>query len=127
MGSFYGGQISSKLSHWKHLTTDKSILQIVEGDIFDFIDEVPVKHFATNQSFTDQETSFIDEEISKLFLKGVIKPCHHEPVEFVSPIFTVGKSDGGIRMILNLKKLNSYIQYEHFKMDNIYSILNLIT
>ena len=35
--------------------------------------------------------------------KGIIKETVSEPVEFVSLIVTVDKSDGGIRLTLNLK------------------------
>ena len=36
------------------------------------------------------------------------------------------KINGGIRLILNLKQLNKNIEYHHFKMDSINTILNLI-
>ena len=59
--------------------------------------------------------------------KGVIKETCHEEKEFVSPIFISHKSNGGIRLILNLKQLNKNIKYHHFKMESINTILNLIT
>ena len=42
--------------------------------------------------------------------KGIIKETYHESNEFVSPIFIKHKQDGGIRLILNLKKLNKYVK-----------------
>ena len=30
--------------------------------------------------------------------------------------------DGGTRLILNLKELNEFVKYEHFKMDGIKTI-----
>ena len=51
----------------------------------------------------------------------------HESTEFVSPIFMTKKSDGGPRLILNLKELNKFIKYEHFKMDGIKTIINMVT
>ena len=45
----------------------------------------------------------------------------------VSPIFTVPKPDGGIRLILNLKELNTYVKYFHFKMETIKTVLQNIT
>ena len=59
--------------------------------------------------------------------KGIIKETFHAEKEFVSPIFTSHKSNGGIRLILNLKQLNKNIEYLHFKMDSINTILNLVT
>ena len=51
----------------------------------------------------------------------------NEAGQFISPIFSVPKSDAKIRLILNLKKLNTYLEYVHFKMENIHSILKLVT
>ena len=50
-----------------------------------------------------------------------------EDNEFLSPIFTVSKPEGELRMILNLKDLNKYITYRHFKMENIATVLQNIT
>ena len=44
----------------------------------------------------------------------------------MSSAFTREKRDGSYRMILNLKQLNKRIEYEHFKMDSLQSVLNII-
>ena len=54
------------------------------------------------------------------------KTCH-EGKEFISPICMSHKNNAGIRLIPNLKQLNKNIEYHHFKMDSINTILNLIT
>ena len=51
---------------------------------------------------SQSETELIDLEIQKLLQKEVIAPSIPEKSEFVSPIFTVPKPEGGIRLILNL-------------------------
>ena len=55
----------------------------------------------------------------------VISEVDHHPNEFISPVFIVPKKDGEFRMILNLKELNQYIEYHHFKMDTFESVLKL--
>ena len=65
-------------------------------------------------------------EISRLLAKEVIAVSEHEHGEFIYPIFLRSKSDGGFRMILNLKKLNQVSEYEHFKMDTLKSVLTLV-
>ena len=45
---------------------------------------------------------------------------------FMLFIFTREKRDGSYRMILNLKQLNKHIEYEHFKMESLQSVLNII-
>ena len=49
-----------------------------------------------------------------------------EEGDFMSSIFTREKRDGSYRMILNLKQLNKHIEYEHFKMESLQSVLNII-
>ena len=58
--------------------------------------------------------------------KGVVVESYHEPGEYIFPIFVTEKSDGGYRLILNLKKLNKLAEYKKFKMETISTILCLI-
>ena len=48
-------------------------------------------------------------------------------LEFISPIFINHKPDGDVRLIFNLKDLNSYINKIHFKMEIIKTVLANIT
>ena len=47
--------------------------------------------------------------------------------EFISPIFSVPKKDGNVRLILNLKKFNMFVENSHFKMESIHTVLTLVT
>ena len=38
---------------------------------------------------------------------------------FVCSLFVIPKKSGGFRPIVNLKPLNQFIRYEHFKMENL--------
>lgn len=59
-------------------------------------------------------------------LKGVICEVEHCSDEFISHIFTRPKPNGKIRIILNLTKLNEFIEYEHFKMESLNTALSLM-
>ena len=61
-------------------------------------------------SLSGDHKSLVDEEIFALLDKGVIVPCTHQPGEFILPIFTLPKNDGTVRLILNLKELNSFFK-----------------
>ena len=76
--------------------------------------------------FDLDEQHVIDIEIDKLLVKGVITPSSHEKGEYVSPIFTRAKKDGSFRVILNLKRLNTRVQYHHFKMDSLNTVLQMV-
>ena len=61
----------------------------------------------------------IQDEVNKLLEKGVAVECENEPVEYISPIFLREKTDRTQRLILNLKHLNKYLKYKHFKMQTL--------
>ena len=69
----------------------------------------------------------MDQEIYTLLQKGVIEEAYHSHGEFLSNVFLRPKKDGSFRMILNLKNLNSHVEYNKFKMDTLQSILKLVT
>ena len=127
MKQFQGGQLAKYYSQRGSLTSDPSILSIIKGDSIEFDTIPPNKHFAKNAAFSEEEDALLDLEIEKLLMKSIIKETHHETNEFVYPIFTTAKSDGGIRLILNLKKFNEHIKCKHFKMPTMHALLDMVT
>lgn len=65
-----------------------------------------MQYLAHNPKFTVQEELLIDKALEK---KETV-----QEVEFVSTIFITAKSYGGVRLILNLKRLTEFVKYEHF-------------
>ena len=41
-------------------------------------------------------------------------------------VFVRPKKDGNYRMILNLRKLNSFVEYHHFKMDILTTVIKMM-
>ncbi|CAB4019724.1 Hypothetical predicted protein [Paramuricea clavata] len=72
------------------------------------------------------QTQAVEVEIETLLTKGVLVLTEHEKGEYISPIFTTAKKDGSARMILNLKSLNKFIEYKHFKMESSSTIVNMV-
>jgi hypothetical protein len=63
-----------------------------------------------------------------LLQKAVLQRVQHVDGEFISNVFLRPKKEAGkYRMILNLKTLNEFVEYHHFKMDTLETVLNLIT
>ena len=123
--SFEGGCIKPKIKEWSKLTSDQEILNIVHGLSIDLVGELP--EVSTFQyPLGEEEHKFVLQEIKRLSDKKIIKESYHEEGEFISPIFLRPKSDGGFRMILNLKKLNEVSEKQHFKMDTLKSVLTLV-
>ena len=127
VNTFRAGQLREHVSAWESLTSDPFILDAIKHYHIEFKSEVPYqaqepRHIYS--SLSDKEV--IDGEISKLLLKGVIERTCLTGNGFVSNVFVRPKKDGTYRMILNLKSLNEFVVYQHFKMDNILTALKLM-
>ena len=124
---FRAGQISHNLEHWQSLTSDQTILSTVRGFKLDFY-AIPSQATLPNQLITDQQEIDITLNLlQELLAKQVIEIVPHNPTGYTSNIFLRQKRNGSHRLILNLKPLNPYVEYFHFKMTTLTSALELIT
>ena len=108
------------------MTSDESVLDIALHCKIEFDKAIPKQNSYPQQFFNMFEEDIIDKEISKLSEMGVIEEVKSQEGQFISPIFTKQKKDGEYRMILNLKELNTSVEYHHFKMDTFEIALNLV-
>ena len=58
--------------------------------------------------------------------KQAIKLVQPSKDRFLSTLFLVTKKDTGYRPVINLKKLNRYIPYKHFKMEGLFLLKEII-
>ena len=72
------------------------------------------------------ETEISTEEVKKLLSKEAILECFKEAGDFVCTVFTREKKDVTFRAILNLKYLNDFVQYQHFKMESLLDVFKII-
>ena len=78
--------------------------------------------------FNDKQSAIVGAEIAKLLHKGVVVESAPSEEDSFSPIFLTLKKNGiDYRMILNLKELNNFVAYQHFKMDSLKCVTSLMT
>ena len=123
---FIAGNIANCLRAWKNLTTDEVLLKIVTGYELEFTQTPFQSKIPHKIHLGEEEFQIINTEINKLLHKEVIVKTNHSEGEFISDIFCRPKKDGSHRLILNLKKLNHYVEYHHFKMETFQNVLQLI-
>ena len=124
---FQAGCIQNCIEHWEQITSDKRVLDIVQGYKIEFDAELPLGSSNRRKVFSDRERPVILKEIDKLLDMGAIEIIEQESAAYVSPIFTIPKKDGTTRMILNLKSFNQSVEYIHFKMDTLVHAVSLMT
>lgn len=74
-----------------------------------------------------KDSKILQSSIDKLISNGAIQKCKHKKGEFLSPYFLVPKPNGDFRFVLNLKQLNKHIKTDHFKLENLKNVKDLIT
>ena len=75
---------------------------------------------------SDYEFHIIDQQTKEFLQLGIVEKAAHAQQEFVSNVFSRHKRNGSSRLILNLVHLKKCIQYHHFKMDTIETVMNLM-
>ncbi|CAG2255747.1 unnamed protein product [Mytilus edulis] len=121
-----GGRVSLFLQNWNSITKDPWVLQCVKGIKLDFL-ATPFQNQIPNQAFFNQENQdLINKEITGLLNKKAITQSFLTKDSFISNIFLVPKKGGGQRPVINLKGLNVFLRYEHFKMEGIHLLKDLL-
>ena len=121
------GRLAYYLTNWSAITQDQWVLNAVRGYQIDFVAMPQQESQPTPPHYTSEQVTLIQEEVAKLLQKQAIQPveCPSER-DFYSNIFLVPKKDGGQRPVINLKALNSFVHPEHFKMESIQTLKDLL-
>ena len=116
------GSLRTHYQAWKSLTDNSWVLRSVLGHRLEWNHTPPGLSLAPlEQRMSQEKEKVLDQEISDLLQKSAIEPT--SDVGFLSQLFVVQKKGGGWRPIINLKRLNVYLDIKHFKMEGIYSLL----
>ena len=111
------------------ITSDRWILNTVCGYKVELFEKPDQNFVPCPIKFSDLEAEKNSHEISEFARKGITEPVFvNDPDEFISNIFARPRSDGGIRIILNLKPFNkNCIDKIHFKMESLKLAENAVT
>ena len=124
--NFQAGAISRQYENWSKLTSDKWILNLVQGYEVDFKNE-PWQPFRPNQLKLDKQSTIdLDKALNEFLELGIIEPCDYDEDGFYSTLFTTPKRDGTARVIFNLSDLNEFIKTDHFKMETVKQAIDLM-
>ena len=119
------GRLKHFIETWKILTKDSEILELVVED------KIPFNKNPVQQKITETPHMNLDQrhqvqvEIDMLE-KGAMCQTSHLKEEFLSNVFLVGKKGGGNRPVINLKHLNQFIPYQHFKMECLFCLREVL-
>lgn len=124
-GPQVGGRLAFFASAWLKFSKDPWIVGVVsEGFSIDF-HSLPLQLCSPPELFVgESQSAVIEAEVHSLLQKNAIEEA--SVVGFISSIFAIPKKSGGFRPVINLRALNKFVVYEHFKMEGIPTVKNLI-
>lgn len=115
-----GARSAYFVEQWAQLTNDSWVADVIKkGYFIDFLSEPVQTNIPNELVFSMAMQTICEKEIAELLKKKVIEHVQNvKKNEFVSSMFIIPKKTGGYRPIINLKRLNSFVHYEHFKNGN---------
>ena len=120
-------QVKNHLCQWETITQDPVILNAIQYYNIEFEETPPLQIvIPKNIIFSLSDRRIVNNEIAKLLSKVVIEEDHYIPYSYISNVFVRPKRDNTHRIIMNLKSLNKFVGYYHFKMDTLQIAVKLI-
>ena len=120
------GNVKNCIPSWREISSDPWLISTIQGVEIPFT-EVPVQLREPHPyKLSVKECNFAEEELDRLLEKGVLETTDPSAGQVVSNIFLRPKKDGKFRMILDLTWLNTFIEYEHFKMHSLRTALEMM-
>ena len=121
------GVLSRYLTKWSKITSNNFILRIIsEGYKIQFVENpsLPAQEFNSNKNRNSHPA--IQEQVQKFLASGAISNISFSSDLILSRVFTVKKSNGKDRMIIDLSNLNKQISKVSFKMESHSKLIELI-
>ena len=87
---------------------------------------VPVQLHVPVTKSSDLTVPLVDAEVNKLLSIGAIKAIPFSKENFYSRLFLVPKKEGTYRPVIDLSRLNKFIENSHFQMENISCLKTLL-
>uniref|UniRef100_A0A0N5BR41 Reverse transcriptase domain-containing protein n=1 Tax=Strongyloides papillosus TaxID=174720 RepID=A0A0N5BR41_STREA len=126
----YGGyvfKIQNFYKNWAEITSDPYILSIIkEGVQLGFITSPTAQTSPITYSLRDEDKIALDKLIVSLRERQIIEEVEQSSLKWCNPIFNVPRKNGLPRLIVDLSPLNSFLNIEHFKLEDISSAIDLV-
>ena len=113
---------------WEKITQDPWVLQVLQVYQIEFI-QPPVQLVqASMPNLPSALEVVLDQEVRDLLDKQAVHVVEQQfqTEGFISSLFVVPKKGGGNRPVVNLKPLNQFLIYKHFKKEGIHMLRDLL-
>ena len=112
--------------NWVKITQDPWVLETIQGYRVPFSQQPYQPYPPRALTHSQAEEALMQQEIQSMLEKHAIEETTPRGHGFLSTIFLVPKKDGGQRPVINLKSLNKFVYTEHFKIEGIHILRDLL-
>ena len=120
------GRLQHFKSNWARITQNPWVLEAIQSYRVPFSQQPYQTYPPGALTHPQAEEALMQQEIGSMLEKHAIEETTPSGHGFLSTIFLVPKKDGGQRPVINLKCLNKFVYTEHFKMEGIHILRDLL-
>ena len=104
------------ITAWEKITQDQEILSVVKGHEIPSVSLPFQEKIANLTKMLKEQFSFAEQELLEMLEKGAIQKVVPSQGQFLNNLYHVEKKDGRNYPMINLKNLNKFIPFKHFKI-----------
>ena len=121
------GRLLYLVKNWQVVTDDPWVLAAISRYHVPFT-SIPHPDILPSYTVSAEDEILIDNELKELIQKQAIHMVseHDYNTGFVSNLFVIPKKGGGQRPVFKLRQLTQFIKYDHFKMEGIHMLRDLL-
>ncbi len=119
-------RLAQFVGNWARVTQDQWVLEAIQGYCLDFVKHPTQSRVPSTIQLPRDQRELVSIEVAKLREKGAISQAPPSPAGFISQLFLVPKKGGGQRPVINLKALNRFIRWEHFQMEGLHMLPDIL-
>lgn len=121
-----GGRLRGFVSVWTERIKDPWVIDLITKGLTPDLISIPHQDHQPEHFLSSEDKVIVTEEIQKLIEKLAMRVKNNKE-GFYNPIFVIPKKDGnGKRMILDCRLLNENVSKEHFKMESLATLRDII-
>lgn len=122
MRVFRGGRLKFFINSWKIRGAPIPLLQVISGYKIPFQSKPPLvlPRFISSRYQTAPSPQ-MDQIVNSMLVENILE-CAPETPSFLSTLFLTPKSDGSMRPIFNLKRLNQFVKVTKFRLISVHRI-----
>ena len=119
------GNVSTRIKEWEKIYKDPWILEMARGVT------IPLREEGQGQKrapfpfrLSQLEEQALGVEMTKLIETGLVEETTLEQDQFILNVFLRPKKNGGFRLVLDLTECNKGVDYRHFKMTSLQTVID---